>query len=102
MGHVAPKDDGAMNAEGRPEGRPADSQAEHIGGDGASEMSAGSFVDAWRDAESLGDLLSQTPSGVSQVLDDVAAFIRRYVVMTPEQAAALTLWVAHTHCVGSF
>jgi hypothetical protein len=90
-----------MNAEGRPEGRPADSQAEHIGGDEASGT-AGSFVDAWRDAESLGDLLSQTPSGVSQILDDVAAFIRRYVVMTPEQATAVTLWVAHSHCVDSF
>jgi hypothetical protein len=90
-----------MNAEGRPEGRPADSQAEHIGGD-ESGGQAGSFVDGWRDAESLGDLLSQSPSGVSQILDDVGAFIRRYVVVTPEQAAALTLWVAHTHCVDSF
>ena len=34
-------------------------------------------------------------SGV--LLDDVARYIRRFVVITPTQADAIALWVAHTH-----
>jgi hypothetical protein len=34
-----------------------------------------------------------------ELLDDVCAFIRRYVVLTDEQATAVTLWVLHAHVV---
>jgi hypothetical protein len=39
------------------------------------------------------------PSGVygNRILDDVVAFIRRFVVMDEAQADAVALWVAHTH-----
>jgi hypothetical protein len=33
------------------------------------------------------------------LLDDVVAFLRRFVVMTPTQGDALGLWIAHTHGV---
>lgn len=33
------------------------------------------------------------------LLDDVGAFIRRFVVMSDAQADAVTLWIAHTHAV---
>ena len=31
------------------------------------------------------------------LLDDVARFVRRFVVLTEAQADTLALWVAHTH-----
>jgi hypothetical protein len=34
-------------------------------------------------------------------LDDVAAFLRRFVVMSHRQTDAVTLWVAHTHATGA-
>ena len=33
----------------------------------------------------------------SFLLDDVSAFVRRFVVLTDEQLAAIALWIAHTH-----
>ncbi len=36
---------------------------------------------------------------VSQLLDDVAAYIRRYVAMSAAQGATLALWVLHTHAL---
>jgi hypothetical protein len=33
------------------------------------------------------------------LLDDVARFLRRFVVMSDDQAAAVTLWAAHTHAI---
>ena len=33
------------------------------------------------------------------VLHDILAFIYRYVVLTVDQAVAITLWVAHTHAI---
>jgi Protein of unknown function (DUF3631) len=36
------------------------------------------------------------------VLDDTARFVRRFVVMTPVQANAVALWVAHTHAIDAF
>jgi hypothetical protein len=33
------------------------------------------------------------------VLDDVEAFVKRFVVLNPHQRAAVTLWIAHTHAV---
>jgi hypothetical protein len=34
-----------------------------------------------------------------ELLEDVCAFIRRYVVLTDEQSTAVALWVLHTHTV---
>ena len=39
------------------------------------------------------------PVGGAVLLDDVVAYIRRYVVLSDEQAAALALWVLHTHAI---
>jgi hypothetical protein len=38
-----------------------------------------------------------TAPDLAATLDDVVAFVRRYVVLTAAQAAAAALWVAHTH-----
>lgn len=35
----------------------------------------------------------------SKLVDDVMAFIRKYVVLSPEQCRVTALWVIHTHCV---
>jgi hypothetical protein len=40
--------------------------------------------------------------GGSDVLVDVRAFIRRFVVLSDAQADAATLWVAHTHAIEAF
>ncbi|HKG76604.1 MAG TPA: hypothetical protein VKA90_03740, partial [Beijerinckiaceae bacterium] len=39
--------------------------------------------------------MTETPLGV--LLDSVKVFIRRYVVLTDDQAAAVALWAVHTH-----
>ncbi len=36
------------------------------------------------------------------LLDDVRAFVRRFVVLTATQADAVALWVAHTHVFDAF
>ena len=36
------------------------------------------------------------------VLADIERFIRRFVVLTDQQAAAVTLWVGHTHVLDAF
>lgn len=36
------------------------------------------------------------------LLDDVRAFVRRFVVLTDGQADAITLWIAHTHVFDAF
>lgn len=33
------------------------------------------------------------------LIDEVVTFIRRYVVMTDEQALVVAVWILHTHCV---
>ena len=44
--------------------------------------------------------MTDTPSfSFAGLLDEVAAFIRQYVVMTESQAVAVTLWIAHTHAI---
>jgi hypothetical protein len=35
---------------------------------------------------------------IGEVLDELAGFVRRFVVMSPAQADAIALWIAHTHC----
>ncbi|WP_432833539.1 DUF3631 domain-containing protein [Dactylosporangium sp. CA-092794] len=43
------------------------------------------------------------PQGGVQVLDDVAAFFRRYIAFPTEHAfTAVALWAAHTHAPGCF
>lgn len=37
----------------------------------------------------------------SQLVGDVMAFIRRFVVMTDAQLVVVALWAIHTHCVGA-
>jgi hypothetical protein len=39
--------------------------------------------------------------GLGSLLDELDAFLRRYVVVSDAQAAALTLWVAHAHALGA-
>jgi putative DNA primase/helicase len=34
---------------------------------------------------------------VGELLDAIVVFVRRFVVMTPHQAAAMALWITHTH-----
>jgi hypothetical protein len=38
---------------------------------------------------------------VARTLDDVAEFIRRFVVLTDDQATAVSLWVFHTYAIES-
>jgi hypothetical protein len=35
----------------------------------------------------------------SAVLDEIAAFVRRYIVLSEEQVVVVTLWIVHTHVV---
>jgi hypothetical protein len=39
---------------------------------------------------------------MAALLDAVVAFVRRFVVMSDEQAATVALWVAHTHAFDAF
>ena len=37
------------------------------------------------------------PPPLGMILDSLVTFVRKFVVLTEEQAAALALWIAHTH-----
>jgi hypothetical protein len=37
------------------------------------------------------------PRGLGPLLDELAGFVRRYVVLSEAQTAAVTLWILHTH-----
>ena len=41
------------------------------------------------------------PPPVGEVLDELAGFVRRFVVMSPAQADAVALWIVHTHVFGA-
>jgi hypothetical protein len=62
-------------------------------------------VSDWLDGgHTTDELLSLTASPTpledgAALLDEVAGFIRRYVVLTAEEADAVTLWLAHTHAI---
>jgi hypothetical protein len=45
----------------------------------------------------LGDVKQWKPANGAELLDDVMAFIRRFVCLSESQARAVTLWVCHTH-----
>lgn len=47
----------------------------------------------------LNALAGMLEAGEGDLLGEVAAFIREYVVMTPAQVVATALWVVHTHAV---
>jgi len=49
------------------------------------------FLDMWEAAPEW-----QPPSG-AEILENVLAFLTRYVCMTPQQARVVALWVAHSH-----
>jgi hypothetical protein len=38
------------------------------------------------------------PIELGELLDEVAGFVRRFVVMSPAQSDAAAVWIAHTHC----
>jgi hypothetical protein len=38
---------------------------------------------------------------LGEVLDELAGFVRRFVVMSPAQADAVALWIVHTHVFGA-
>jgi hypothetical protein len=43
-----------------------------------------------------------TRTELAWLLDDLAPFVRRYVVMSAEQADAIALWIVHTELVDAF
>ena len=40
-------------------------------------------------------------AALAEILDDVRRFVQRYVVLTPDQAVAVALWVAHVYAFGA-
>jgi hypothetical protein len=49
----------------------------------------------------LGEIVSEELAPTARLLDEVAAFIRRFVVLTRAQVVALALWVLHTHVIAA-
>jgi hypothetical protein len=56
-------------------------------------------------AEELLELFKLTPSqpdlNLAVLLDDIASFLRSFVVLSDYQLQAISLWVAHTHSISS-
>jgi hypothetical protein len=48
-------------------------------------------------AEAAAEPVATPP--LAELLEQVGAYVRRYVVLSPAQAAAIALWVAHTHAI---
>jgi hypothetical protein len=46
------------------------------------------------------NVTKQSSTGAS-LLDDLAVFVRRYVVLKPEEADVLALYKVHTHAIGA-
>jgi hypothetical protein len=46
------------------------------------------------------ELFESTAEG-AKILDDVQSFLRRFVILSPEQSTAIALWIAHTYCFKS-
>ncbi len=38
----------------------------------------------------------------AQLIEDLVEFLRRYVVMSPEQLTVVALWIVHSYCVEAF
>jgi len=68
---------------------------------GARASQIGSLADLGaldvRDAEPWGD-----PVDGANILDDIVAMIRRYVVLELHEAYAIALWILHTHVLDAF
>jgi len=68
---------------------------------GETIKDAADWVAAGDNRESLEKLVAAThpwkPESGCKILDDVASFIRRFVVLTSSQIEAITLWIIHTH-----
>lgn len=45
---------------------------------------------------------STTEDGLRCLLHDLRAYVHRYVVVTPEQALTIALWIAVTHVLDAF
>src|SRR5262249_47871279 len=52
-------------------------------------------------AETKSATTTDTPP-IGQLLNDVAEFVRRFVVLTAEQVIVTALWIAHTHALDAF
>lgn len=50
-------------------------------------------------APEVASALPRRHMDLAEVLDQVEAFVRRYIVLTEHQAAAIALWIAHTHAI---
>jgi hypothetical protein len=65
-----------------------------------------SQLDAVAAARAAREAASPTREASQPALQDtlhaIDAFIRQYVVLSPEQAIVVTLWVAHTHAIHAF
>jgi hypothetical protein len=57
---------------------------------------SGLLENVWADVE------RPEPASLSEILDAIVDFVRSYVVLDAEQADAITLWAAHTHCIDAF
>ena len=44
----------------------------------------------------------ETPVELGALLDEVEAFVRRFVVLSDHQAVVVALWIAHTHALDAF
>jgi hypothetical protein len=48
--------------------------------------------------ESASEAAAESSGGLRvPLLDELAAFVRRFVVVSPAQAAAIALWIVHSH-----
>jgi hypothetical protein len=56
----------------------------------------------FRDSEAVAARERIDRAVLATLLDAVAAFVARYVVMTTHQLVAVTLWIAHTHALDAF
>ena len=61
-------------------------------------VSVGRYPSAEEESETAPEPAGEPPE-LAAVLEDVVAFIRRYVVLTAAQVDALALWLCHTHAV---
>ena len=74
-------------------------RARRIGTDELRLRRSGAFTAAAAKRNVRASRVGAEPHGL---INDLAAFIRRFVVVTPEQLLVVALWVVHTHCVERF
>ena len=81
------------------------------GKDAADHLAAGHTVDEFvpvrlnpqdtqtKAAEVSSTAFDEPPPALSELLEEIATFLRRFIVMTPAQVAAVSLWIVHTHAI---